>query len=214
MVEEKKKRRRCAGKGPNFERHFCRLLTAWWSGDPEQDVLFWRTSLSGGRATNRRKVGKATVKAHCGDTYALTAEGEPLTRLITFEAKSGYNDATGVTLAELIDASAKCDAEKSTLLGWICQVVAAARSANTPFWALVHKRDYREPVIYLPNALFTRLSDPCDFSSVNLLSAQVSLDETRSIKLVALSLGDFFRAVRPDTIRRIADAIGGGACRN
>lgn len=141
-------------KGSAFEREICRALTDWWTRDPESDVLFWRTAMSGGRATVRRKKGKKTTKSHCGDIGALTDEGKPLTDLITFELKRGYRSAN---LHDLLDRTENSAIQ--TYEGWINQAKAAADAAGTPFWAIIHKRDRKEITLLVPQKLLDKL-DP------------------------------------------------------
>jgi hypothetical protein len=74
-VKRKRKRkakRKGAGKGQAFERKTCRQLSLWVS-DGKIDDMFWRTSISGGRATVRFAQGKATQAV--GDICAVRPEG-------------------------------------------------------------------------------------------------------------------------------------------
>lgn len=135
-------------KGSTFERWFCRRLTTWWTKDDESDVLWWRTSQSGGRATARLKKGKETIRAHCGDISAVHEQGRSLTDLITFELKRGYAKAT---IHDLLDAGA--GAAEQTYAAWIAQAAASAAAANTPYWMVVHQRPRREPLILTPVAV-------------------------------------------------------------
>lgn len=137
-------------KGSQFERDICRQLSLWWS-DGKHDDLFWRTSQSGGRATVRGRKGLGT-RGHCGDICSTDSEGEPLTRLITFELKRGYNTAT---VHDLIDR-AKKDRPK-VYETWIAQAHAAAQRAGTPFWCIIHRRDKRLPTVTLPRSLILKL---------------------------------------------------------
>jgi hypothetical protein len=132
-------------KGGEFERDFCRELTTWWTGDQESDVVFWRTAMSGGRATVRRKKGKKTTQAHCGDIAALTLDAQRLTELVTFELKRGYNGTAN--LHNYLDPTDK--SAEPAYSEWILQARAAAEAAETPFWAIVHRRDRRESMGFL-----------------------------------------------------------------
>lgn len=64
-------------KGSEFEREVCKALSIWVSGGTHED-LFWRSAMSGGRATVGRKQGK-NHQRHAGDISATSPEGHVLT---------------------------------------------------------------------------------------------------------------------------------------
>lgn len=142
-------------KGSEFERDVCRQLTAWWTGDPAADVVFWRTAGSGARATTRRKKQKDTTSDHCGDLGALTDDAAVLTRFVTFELKRGYPAAT---LTELLDG--RPTKKPRELVGFLTQAVESSRNAKTPHWAVIHRRDLHESVLYADWGLFVAVR-PC-----------------------------------------------------
>jgi hypothetical protein len=72
------------GKGPKFERLACRLLSLWVS-DGKRDDLFWRTAMSGGRATLR--LAKGVMTRAIGDICATDPEGFKLTDHYLIECK-------------------------------------------------------------------------------------------------------------------------------
>lgn len=76
-------------KGSAFERKVCKALSLWVSGGERED-LFWRSAMSGGRATVGRKAGKDHAK-HAGDITATDPEGHRLTDAWYVECKS-YRD--------------------------------------------------------------------------------------------------------------------------
>lgn len=63
-------------KGSSFERIICHELSMWISRG-EHDDLFWRSSMSGGRATVMFKKG-GTNRSQCGDITAIHPDGNPL----------------------------------------------------------------------------------------------------------------------------------------
>lgn len=71
-------------KGSAFEREVCKKLSLWVSGGKNAD-LFWRSAMSGGRATVARKNGKLVRQA--GDVCAVTPEGHPFTDFWYIECK-------------------------------------------------------------------------------------------------------------------------------
>ncbi len=59
-------------KGASFEREICRKLSLWVTGGRREDC-FWRSAMSGGRATVARKRGKDVQQS--GDITAVHPEG-------------------------------------------------------------------------------------------------------------------------------------------
>ncbi len=129
------------GKGQDFERQMARKLSLWWS-DGKSDDLFWRSSMSGGRATVRAKSGKSTANS-CGDLMAMTAEGQSLLDITAFELKKGYQT---YSIQDLIDKPNK----KGGFWDFVEQASRDASLAGCPHWTVIHKRDRREPV-YVTN---------------------------------------------------------------
>jgi hypothetical protein len=76
-------------KGSAFERKICKQLSLWISAGKRED-LFWRSAMSGGRATVGRKSGKDHAK-HAGDITATDPEGHALTDAWYVECKT-YKD--------------------------------------------------------------------------------------------------------------------------
>lgn len=67
-------------KGANFERTICKELSKWLSNGERTD-LFWRSAMSGGRATI------TLAKSQSGDISAITARGEKFTNIFNVECK-------------------------------------------------------------------------------------------------------------------------------
>jgi hypothetical protein len=72
-------------KGAEWERHCCKRLSLWVTKG-ERDDIFWRTAMSGGRATFqlRRDI---VNRAQAGDMTAIAAEGVALCERYLFEYK-------------------------------------------------------------------------------------------------------------------------------
>lgn len=134
------------GKGPRYERDVCRALSNWWAAG--RDDIFWRTHGSGARATSRAKSGKRTAGQY-GDVCASDPAGAPLIAAITWSLKRGYADAT---LQDLVDYGGR-----GPWAAWIAEAEKTALSADTPFWAVVSKRNNREAVMVIPRTLARRL---------------------------------------------------------
>ncbi len=64
-------------KGASFERDVCKRLSLWVSNDTRED-WFWRSAMSGGRATVGAKKGK-DLRHQAGDITAVHPGGHVLT---------------------------------------------------------------------------------------------------------------------------------------
>lgn len=73
------------GKGAGFERETCRELSRWVSNGTREDI-FWRSAMSGGRATVALKTGKK-LKAHAGDIVMTDRLGAALVDQFMLECK-------------------------------------------------------------------------------------------------------------------------------
>lgn len=72
-------------KGSEFERDICKKLSRWVSHGERED-LFWRSAMSGGRATVGKKKGLDHAK-HAGDISATHPLGHNLTDKFYIECK-------------------------------------------------------------------------------------------------------------------------------
>jgi hypothetical protein len=72
-------------KGGSFEREICKKLSEWVSNGKSDD-LFWRSAMSGGRATVRKKKNQETASGQ-GDITAVTPAGNKLTDRYVVECK-------------------------------------------------------------------------------------------------------------------------------
>ena len=76
-------------KGSAFERKVCKQLSRWVSCGKRDDV-FWRSAMSGGRATIGLRVG-INRSAQAGDVVAIAGEGENFLKHFVVECKSRKN---------------------------------------------------------------------------------------------------------------------------
>jgi hypothetical protein len=72
-------------KGSQFEREVCVALSKWVSYGVAED-LFWRSAMSGGRATVGSQRGKQ-LRRQAGDISAVSAEGCKLTDIFYIECR-------------------------------------------------------------------------------------------------------------------------------
>ena len=124
-------------KGNTFEIQLATSLSLWWSGGAHDD-WFFRSSNSGGRATERAKTGERTLNS-AGDLQAQCHEAQKLLDLICFEGKKGYNT---ISVADLWEKP------KGGFHDFVEQSQRAASLAGTCGWAVVHKRDRRKAIIH------------------------------------------------------------------
>lgn len=75
-------------KGSSFEREVCKTLSLWITGGKDKE-LFWRSAMSGGRATRASK--KGLIHNVAGDICAVGAAGHALTDVFFVECKN-YRD--------------------------------------------------------------------------------------------------------------------------
>lgn len=139
-----------SAKGGAYERETCKLLSTWWSGGVADD-WFWRSAGSGGRATNRAKSGKTTYGQN-GDIAATHPKGEKLTRLFCIELKRGYSKWS---FADVIDRQTK--AGQTPFEAFLEQAMRSATNEGTAYWMLIHRRDRKEALVFVPYEVFRRL---------------------------------------------------------
>lgn len=136
-----------AGKGSQFERDICRQLSLWWTKG-ERDDVFWRTPISGGRATMRAKTGKDTFGAN-GDIQAVDPIGRPLLKTVAIELKRGYSKHT---VADLLDKPEK--AKNQLYEDFFEQAERERKGSGAIGWWLITKRDRRDAIIFMPKHIF------------------------------------------------------------
>lgn len=187
-----------AKKGSEFERSVCKMLSRWWSGELEDDSLFWRTSTSGARATVRARKGKKT-SGGSGDICATSPHAQPLLEMVTVEIKRGYNTST---ISDLLDRAP--GAKKQRYEEWFGKVEGEAKLAGSLSWMLIHQRDRRRALCFFPTALSDNLeqmgSDLC------CGSVRITLDRERDGKpesVTGMPLDNFLSHVTPDHVRQL-----------
>jgi hypothetical protein len=133
-------------KGSNYERLICNRLSQWVSGGVSSD-LFWRSAMSGGRATVSAKRGEL-LRRQAGDITATAPEGHSLTDRFFIECKN-YRElevdrfllfGKGV-LAEFWEA-AVVDAHRHDR-----SAILIARQDRWPSLVIMYQHDVRKLVI-------------------------------------------------------------------
>jgi hypothetical protein len=182
-----------AYKGGNYERDTCRSLSRWWTGGKRDDI-FWRSSQSGGRATERAKKGKTTFGSY-GDIAAVDPIGRPLLEFATIELKRGSSHKTPWDLFESSDTEAVRPFEKA-----LCQARQSSEQAGSRGWLLIARRDHKVSILYLDHKLYLLLKrDLCPSVRYSLWVNQAN--GTRFyFKFVAFRLEDWLRKISPQEI--------------
>lgn len=191
-------------KGADYERSICKLLSEWLTHGRSDDEL-WRSSQSGGRATTRAKKGKKT-KGHSGDTVATGKHGRRLLKIVTMEIKRGYNARANIH--SLLDLRPGADAVQ-VYEEWFLQAHKAAYRAGTPHWWLIHRRDRREAMLFMPFRMWQKLNrngePPTPFVTVyaRIRQGKVRMKmKSRYMAVVGIQLGHFLFTHPPETLWR------------
>lgn len=181
-----------AKKGSAFERHVCKQLSRWWSNGKRDDI-FWRSSQSGGRATQRAKKGQRTFGSY-GDVAAVDPCGQPLLNVFTIELKRGNSHGTP---ADLLDF--KQDNSRHTWVKCLKQAIKSHLQAGSKSWLLIMRRDKREAVVYLETAMLKRLMEKPAWGMNTIRFALVIDGEWEAF--TAMKLDDFLDQVWPEDLR-------------
>lgn len=190
-------------KGGAYERLCAKELSEWWTYDKRTDVFF-RTSSSGGRATQRSKKNISTYGQY-GDVQAVDPIGTPLMSLCTIECKDGYPKDSPF---DLID---RTKVGKQAYGQFFEQAREEMISAGTPFWLLIARRKSHAKMIYMPCTLYLALKK---------IGAPIN-GTCPCIKLVywvgggaaevyGTLLDEFFAAVKPEHIQKLAERHANG----
>lgn len=139
-----------AAKGSAYERELCKRISFWFSGGETED-LFWRTSGSGSRATNRRRLGQSPSKYDFGDMKHELPEGLPLTEHICWEFRSRARFDAFTTFG-----TGEEDPKTSLLSSWAKASCEADCSVRYPI--LITKAVRRPEVIWIPYPLYAEIA--------------------------------------------------------
>jgi hypothetical protein len=176
-------------KGSEFEREICKLLSRWWS-DGKRDDIFWRSSQSGGRATQRAKTGQKTFGSY-GDMTAVDPIGAPLLKYFTIELKRGRSHGF---LGDLLDI--KGDNSKHPFTQCLHQARRSAKLAGSKTWLLICRRDRRAAMAYLPWKQAELLMP----LMINIITPCYLCHLPRGAWVAGLPLETFLDSVRPKQI--------------
>ncbi len=141
-------------KGSQFERDICRLLSRWVT-DGKRDDCFWRSAMSGGRATVAKKAGRDVRQA--GDITSVSPEGHALTNLFFIETKFYKSLAIDSFILE----------NKGPLAAFWKEACKKARSHKL-LPMLIAKENRREPLIIVSSRSLSKICN-CKVQSFTIL---------------------------------------------
>lgn len=180
-------------KGSAFERLMCKYLSEWWS-EGKRDDIFYRTSGSGARATQRSKSRKKTYGQY-GDVQAIDPIGEPLTKVCTIEIKRGYSK---YTFADLLEKSQNPKVKTCLMQQFVEQAEKSCEDASTYAWIIISKRNGRTPIVLMPYYLYKQIH--CYYNNYAKMTFNNSDNDAQSIFVTTL---DELLEISPDIFKKL-----------
>lgn len=189
-----------AAKGSDFEREICRELSKWWTHG-ERDDVFWRTSQSGGRATERAKKGKTTFGSY-GDIAAVDPIGAPLMKFFTIELKRGSSYGSPGDLLDFKHVNGS-----HPWIRCLMQAIKSHQQAGSKAWMMICKRDHRLPIVYMESRIlkYLRGGEPIAFPTTLMrmsLTVRNKMFEKvdEQVTFTGLHLVLFLASIKPEQI--------------
>lgn len=153
-------------KGSKFERDICKLLSLWVTAGVRQDV-FWRSAMSGGRATVRGRQGVDVRQM--GDVCAVAPEGHVLTDRYYIECKH----------LRSLDLDRFVLGEGKLITIWRSTEKLAQARNRTP---LVIARGNRTPILWVCNHLPRGVNNYCKLANGYHLVYVCRLDDVLRVR--------------------------------
>lgn len=203
------------GKGGEGERETSKEFSYWWTHGNRDDI-FWRTSQSGGRATERAKKKKLTAYSY-GDITFIDPIGKPLIDLWLIENKVGYTvthkvvkskktgkisvqqKKGGIVVLDFVDAVSQ---KPPLLMQWWTKAEQERILAGRKYSIIIFKRTYKLKCIMMEKRLFDRIvkhEGAWDPSTQGAL-LQLKLD---NFIFIIVTLSEFFDWCKPATIKAL-----------
>lgn len=188
------------GKGSSYERELCKLLSSWWTDGKRSDV-FWRTGGSGGRAKVRGRGGYGTYGQH-GDIAATDPIGDALINLLCIEIKRGYSSfSVADILYQPLQRGSKPPAAQK-MDSFLEQTRESWKQSGSFAWLLIHRRDQRQPVVFMPD-FFWKLAKSRILDSTETYLVLYDQGE----RIFGVMLKDFLEAISPRFIKALAERV-------
>lgn len=147
-------------KGASYEREVCTKLSLWVSKGKQRD-LFWRSAMSGGRAT----VAADKLRHQAGDISAVAPKGHSLTDRFYVECKF---------LRDLKVPSFFLRGSGKLASFWLTACQEAAGYDRTPL--LIAKQNNWPALVIMPVGALRRLSTKLELDLVTVTNSQFSCD--------------------------------------
>lgn len=192
-------------KGNPYERKICKWLSKWFSfyvTKNNRDDIFWRTSGSGGRATQRIKSGKNTSNS-CGDVCALDIEvGGPFINICNIELKKGYSNrkSDNIDLLSSIDQMQTKRKLKAPILErWLTKAMNESVQFGRIHPLIIFKRDRKASCIIMLEATYMLL-----FQNMKKnYYGNIAVIRTKQYWFVVLRFDDFLEWCDPRAFFRL-----------
>jgi len=190
------------GKGENFERKVCKELSMWWTHNRD-DSIFWRTSQSGGRRTQRQKKGNRTPYS-AGDVGLLNPIGAPFLDFFVVELKRGFTK----TIDTLSFVDWRFKKNGPILLQWFEKAEKERKEDGRFGVLLIFKRDRHLRCVMINKDLFVKIkkirgtSPPTPYATITI---------GNSLQCFHIMLySSFFRWMTPETVKEMLRNVKGG----
>jgi hypothetical protein len=171
-----------------------RKISLWWSSGGRDDLV-WRTAQSGGRSTQRKKMGGKSTANSDGDLSAQDESIRPLFSLFTFELKKGYSK--DLDIISIVDSD-----KKRKLDEFIVQTRNAQERAKVPYIMLIMERDRRDEVVLIEDCLYRRREISTFLNDLNSIKINIELGVFYLFKL-----DDFLKRITPKIIIELAGKV-------
>lgn len=191
------------GKGEDFERQTCKDLSMWWTHNSDNSV-FWRTSQSGGRRTQRQKKGRLTPYS-AGDVGLLDPIGVPFLDFFIVELKRGYTKT--IDTLSFIDWKFKTNAP--VLQQWFEKGEKERQEDGRHGVLLVFKRDRHRRCVMINEKIFLQIKNirGC-FPSPPYTCIIVGNGGNRKCFYI-IKYTSFFNWMTPETVKEMLSKVKG-----
>jgi hypothetical protein len=173
-----------SGKGSDFEREICRLLTIWCGGDPKKPY-FWRQPASGAMLTRNDDENMS------GDIRSIKPEGDFLTNTMSIELKTGYPKSS-------FDYHLKYNKSDGIRDFW-AQCVGDATKVNKMPLLVYRKKGINPTYIGMDGIMMMKLYDHL----ISLRFIHVNYPNTGLPDLYMFGHIDFFNTITPEIVKEI-----------
>jgi hypothetical protein len=178
-------------KGSDYEREIAKRISIWFS-EGERDDVFWRTSQSGGRATERYKRGSSTQNSD-GDLSFIDESGACFIRYYLVEIKRGYN--AQLDILNWIDGKSN-----PILFDWFTKSKREKRRANRKQVLIIFRRDKKRSVVAIDGDHFRELQHHFGLLSGSVIKLERNASNIRK-QIALIPFDSFFNWYDPAIIK-------------